>query len=216
MKKVALVLSGCGVFDGAEIHESVILLLAAEKCGASVSFFAPDIHQAHTIDHSKGVESKGEVRGVLAESARIARGNILPLSEYDAKDFDALLFAGGFGAAKNLCSFAFDGADCVVDTDVKSAIENTFALKKSMGFACISPIIAAKVLGQKAPILTIGKDAQTAAAIEKMGAKHKICDATSFVKDENLNIYSTPAYMLAKNTVELEMGISAMVEAILK
>ena len=135
-----LVLSGCGVYDGAEIHESTLTMLAIARKGASYQCFAPDIKQAHVINHLNG-EEMPEIRNVLVEAARIARGNIKPLTEYNANDFDAIIFPGGFGAAKNLCTFAFDGVECVVIPQVENAIRETVAAEKPIGAFCISPVL---------------------------------------------------------------------------
>ncbi len=206
----AVVLSGCGVFDGSEIHEAVITILNLQKLGASVSFFAPNIPQLHALNHING-EAEESTRNVLVESARIARGNIAPLSEFNAEDVDALLFVGGFGAAKNLSNFALAGANMEVDGDVEKSINAMLNLKKPIGFICIAPVIAAKVISNSVNI-TIGNDAQTASAIEAMGAKHVDCPADSFVKDQNFNVYSTPAYMLAQDTTEIDKGVGAMLK----
>ena len=213
-KKAAVVLAGCGVFDGSEIHEAVITLLNLQRRGVEVSFFAPDVAQADVVDHSKG-EGMQPSRNVLVESARIARGNIAPLSEFDAKEFDLLVFPGGFGAAKNICTFAFDGINCNVNQDAVVAIKAMLAERKPIGFVCIAPVIAAKVIADGVKI-TIGNDVSTADAIRAMGAEHIDCSSTDFVKDETKNIYSTPAYMLASTTAELDEGIGKMIEAMLK
>ncbi len=206
----AVVLSGCGVYDGSEIHEAVITLLNLQKLGARVSFFAPDIPQLHALNHING-EAEESTRSVLVESARIARGNITPLSEFNADNFDTLLFPGGFGAAKNLSNFALSGTNMEVDGDVENAIQSMLKARKPICFICIAPVIAAKVISNCVNI-TIGNDPQTAEVINALGAKHIDCAANSFVKDEKFNIYSTPAYMLAQNTVELDAGISAMLK----
>ena len=213
--KAAVVLSGCGVYDGSEVHEAVVTLLNLQKNGVAVKFFAPDIEQAHVVNHLLGMPEEGERRRVLEESARIARGEISPLSEYKSADFDMLIFPGGFGAAKNLCTFAFDGPDCKVDPSVEKAVLTTLDAGKKLGFICISPVIGAKVIGGDVE-LTIGHDAGTAAAIEKMGARHIDCQADSYVKDSKREVYSTPAYMLAANVVELDKGIGAMISAMAK
>ena len=207
MKKVAMVLSGCGVFDGSEIHEAVIALLNLQMLGAQVCFFAPQGVAFDAVNHVDGApEGK---RDVLIESARIARGNISPLSAFDPQSFDAIVFVGGFGAAKNLCSFAFDGPECTVNKDVEVAIKGAIAAGKKLAFMCISPVIAARVISSGVK-LTIGSDAKTAAAIEAMGAKHVDCPADSFVEDESFGVFSTPAYMLAKSTVEIDKGVGRM------
>lgn len=212
-KKAAIVLSGCGVFDGSEIHEAVLTLNAIEEFGASAKFFAPNVEQMHAINHLNGKELY-QNRNVLEESARIARGQCEPLDQFNPKDFDILIFIGGFGAAKNLSSFAVNGENCSVNREVKAAIEKTLALKKPIGFLCISPVIAAKCIGNGVK-LTIGIDESTAAKINAMGATHVKCDVDSFVVDNKFNVYSTPAYMLAQNTIQLRKGITAMVGAML-
>lgn len=136
-KKVAVILSGCGVFDGAEIHESVFTLWAIAKSGASYTIFAPDVNQHHVINHLNGEQMK-ETRNVLVEAARIARGDIKPLSAYKAADFDALLLPGGFGAAKNLSSLAFEGPDCTVNAEVEQALKTTHAAKNP-SVPCVLP-----------------------------------------------------------------------------
>jgi enhancing lycopene biosynthesis protein 2 len=145
MKKIAVVLAGNGVYDGAEIHEATLTLLAIARNGAQYQCFAPDVEQAHVVNHLTG-EEMPEKRNVLVEAARIARGNIKPLSEYNAKDFDAIVFPGGFGAAKNLCTFAFDGVDCKVNPDVEKAVRSTVAEEKPVGALCISPVLITKIL----------------------------------------------------------------------
>ena len=192
-KQVAVVLSGCGVYDGSEIHEAVLTLLAIDQQGAAYQCFAPDIIQHHVINHLTG-EASDEVRNVLVESARLARGNIEPLSKFDADAFEAIIFPGGFGAAKNLSSFAFEGADCSVDGGVASAVKAMLDRGKPIGALCIAPAVMAKILpGAK---VTIGADAATAAAIEAMGGKHQRSGHGEVVVDEANNLVTSPCYML--------------------
>lgn len=205
-KKAAVVLSGCGVFDGSEIHEAVVALLNLQRRGVDAEFFAPDIQFA-AVNHADGTPDG--TRSVLAESARIARGRISALSSLDAEGFDALVFVGGFGAAKNLCTFASDGANCSVNGDVERAIKSFLSLGKKIAFMCIAPVIAARAISGGVK-LTIGNDPQTAAAIRAMGAQHVDCPADGFVEDEKFGVYSTPAYMLAKSTVEIDAGVGKM------
>ena len=212
-KTAAIILSGCGVYDGSEIHEAVITLLNLQRRNVRVRFFAPDIAQNGTVNHLDGTPQ--QARNVLAESARIARGDIAPLSEFSADDFDMLLFPGGFGAAKNLSDFAAKGADMSVLPQVDSAVKSMLAAGKPLGFVCIAPVIAAKSVGGGVK-LTIGNDAQTAAAVEKLGAKHVECPADGFVADKEKNVFSTPAYMLANNTVAIDAGVGAMIGAMLE
>lgn len=212
MKKFAIVLSGCGVFDGAEIHEATLTMLAIMKQGAKYEIFAPDIKQHHVINHITGDEMPEE-RNVLIESARIARGQIKDLKLYDPNNFDALIFPGGFGAAKNLCDFAFKGADCVVNPDVEKAILKTAGKNKPIGALCISPVIFAKIFGDVE--LTIGQDSGTAEAVESMGATHVKTNHGEVVFDEKNTLFTTPCYMLDANILDIAKGASNIVKAIL-
>lgn len=211
-KKIAVVLSGSGVFDGAEIHEATLTLYAIAKNGAVYEIFAPDIIQHHVINHISGVEMK-ETRNVLIESARIARGKIKPLSAFHAYDFDAIIFPGGFGAAKNLSTFAFEGENCSVNPDVEKAVKSMVEKKKPIGALCISPVIIAKILGDVQ--LTIGQDKGTAAAVEKMGASHRNTTHGEIVVDNKFKVVTTPCYMLDASIVQIAEGADAVVKAVL-
>ena len=215
-KKVGVVLSGCGVYDGAEIHESVITLLALDKAGAKVICMAPDVPQMHVINHMKGEPAEGENRNVLIESARIARGEIKNMKDVTATDLDALIFPGGFGAAKNLCTFAVDGVDCKVNAEVERLVNEMHRAKKPIGFICIAPAMAAKILGSHQPKLTIGSDPGTAQAIEKMGGKHVECTVYEAAVDDVNKVVSTPAYMLGPSIAHVAKGIEKCVEQVLK
>lgn len=215
-KKVGVVLSGCGVYDGAEIHESVITLLALDKAGAKVICMAPDVSQMHVINHMKGEPAAGENRNVLIESARIARGEIKNMKDVTAADLDALIFPGGFGAAKNLCTFAVDGVDCKVNAEVERLVNEMHRAKKPIGFICIAPAMAAKILGSHQPKLTIGSDPGTAQAIEKMGGKHVECTVYEAAVDDVNKVVSTPAYMLGPSIAHVAKGIEKCVEQVLK
>lgn len=215
VRKAAVVLSGCGAFDGSEITEAVVTHLALLRNGAEVAFFAPDMPQLHTVDHLSG-EVAAESRNVLRESARIARGRIKPLGEFRAGDFDILVFVGGLGAAENLCDFFPKGVACSVRDDVQKAVEGMLKLGKPMGFVCIAPVIAARAISDGVRITLGGRNDVVAAAAEKMGAVHVECPATSFVFDEKFNVYSTPAFMCAETALEVEKGIRKMAEAMLK
>lgn len=213
-KNIVVVLSGCGVYDGTEIHESVITLLRLSQRGAHVQCFAPNIAQLHVINHLTG-EEMPESRNVLVESARIARGEIKDIREAKVDDFDALIVPGGFGAAKNLSSFATEGAACSVQPDVLALAEAFAEAGKPIGLMCISPAIAAKIYGPGV-ICTIGKDADTAAAVEKMGGTHQECEVSDIVEDKARKLVSTPAYMLAQSISEAASGINKMVDRVLE
>jgi len=217
MKKIGVLLSGCGVYDGSEIHEAVITLLAIDRAGAQAVCMAPDVPQLHVINHLSGEVAEGESRNVLVESARIARGNIKNLKDVSIADFDALILPGGFGAAKNLCDFAVSGPDCSVNPQVAALLKATVAAKKPLAAVCIAPALLAKVLGPDyGPQLTIGTDAGTAGALETMGAKHQSCPVREFVIDEKNKIISSPAYMLAGRISEAADGIEKTVQALVK
>lgn len=215
MKKVLILLSGCGVYDGSEIYETTFTLLSLEEAGVVPVCCAPDIEQAHVIDHSKG-EPVAETRRVLVEAARLARGEVLDLATVREEDYAALILPGGFGAAKNLCDFAFKGKDLTVHPLVEALIEAFHAARKPIGFMCIAPVIGAKVLGSHGVRLTIGNDAETAGAIEHMGARHENCSVESIIVDAEHRIVSTPAYMLGENRVEVRRGIDKLVKKVLE
>lgn len=213
MKKIAVVLSGCGVFDGAEIHEATLSLLAIARNGCTYQIFAPDINQHHVINHLTG-EEMDETRNVLIESARIARGNIRKLDEFKASEFDALLFPGGFGAAKNLSSWAFDGAEAKVLAVVEEAIRSMIKLKKPVGAMCIAPVILARILGEVS--LTIGDDESTIDAIESLGASHVYTSHGEVVVDPDHLLVTTPCYMLDATIDQIAEGADNIVDALLK
>jgi len=210
---VAVILSGCGVFDGSEIHEATLTLLALDRQGATYQCFAPNVMQAHVIDHLSGEES-GESRNVLIESARIARGDIKDLKDFDAADYDSIIFPGGFGAAKNLSSFAFDGADCTVNDDVAAALKAIHDAGKPIGALCIAPVIIARVL--HGADVTIGQDADTAAAIAAMGGHHTRASHGDIVVDSKLRVVTTPCYMLDATISQIADGADNAVRTLLE
>jgi enhancing lycopene biosynthesis protein 2 len=218
MAKIGVVLSGCGVFDGSEIHEAVITLLAIDRAGAEAVCMAPDMNQMHVVNHLSGQVAAAETRNVLVESARIARGKIRNLKDVKATDFDALIFPGGFGAAKNLCDFAVKGADCVVHPEVTRLVRETVAAQKPLAAICIAPALLSKILGEQkiAHKVTIGSDPGTAQALTAMGSEHVNCPATEIVIDKENKIISTPAYMLAGHISEAAEGIEKTVKALVK
>lgn len=213
-KKIAVILSGCGVFDGAEIHESTLTLLFLDQQGATVQCFAPNITQQHVINHCTK-QAMEPTRNVLEESARIARGNILDLKELNADDYDGVIIPGGMGSANNLSDFASKGSDCQVQPDVLSITQAFASKKKPIGLICISPHLAPKIYGSGV-ICTIGNDKNTAATLEKMGAIHQNCTVDDIVVDMKHNLITTPAYMLGKSIKEIAPGINKLVVQILK
>jgi len=211
MKKFAVVLAGCGVFDGAEIHEATLTLLAIAQQNGTYQCFAPDMEQYHVINHLTG-EITSEKRNVLVEAARIARGNIKPLSGYHVDDFDALIFPGGFGAAKNLSTIAFHGADATVNIEVEKAVKQNLSAGKPIGALCIAPAFIAKIIGDVS--VTLGKDPKDAETIEKMGARHVNSDHGEVIIDKKYRVFTTPCYMLNATITDIYNGAFNIVKEI--
>ena len=212
--KVAVVLSGCGVFDGSEIHEAVITMLALSCAGVTYQCMAPNINQTHVINHLTRQVAEGESRNVLVEAARIARGDIIDIASADSHDYAAVFFPGGFGAAKNLSDFAFKGSACQVQPDVLRFAKAMAAANKPACYICIAPAMIPRIYDAGVK-LTIGNDQATAQAIEAMGGEPVDCPVQEFVVDTGRKLVSTPAYMLAQNIAEAAAGIEAAVQATL-
>jgi len=213
-KKIGVILSGCGVYDGSEIHEAVFTLLAIDANGAEAVCMAPDMELAE-VNHLSG-EATGANRNVLVEAARIARGKILNIAAVTSGDLDAVMLPGGFGAAKNLCDFALKGAGASIQPEVARLLKEMAAAGKPIGAICIAPVIVAALLGKElSPEVTIGNDSGTAAAINATGSRHCDCPVTEFVIDRKNRIVSTPAYMLAGNISEAYEGITKTVKAVI-
>jgi len=214
MKKIGVVLSGCGVYDGSEIHEAVLTLLAIDRNGCEAVCMAPDVELTE-VNHLTGQPSSAK-RNVLVESARIARGKIRDIKEVKAAELDAIIFPGGFGAAKNLCNFAEKGAGASIHPEVARLLKETAQAKKPIGAICIAPALIAATLGKDyQPKVTIGNDAGTAAAIQQTGSSHVDCPVTEFVIDRDNKIVTTPAYMLAGHISEAATGIEKTVKAVI-
>ncbi len=213
-QSIAVLLSGSGVFDGSEIHEAVLTLLAIEEGGASYQCFAPDAEQMHVINHASG-DVSGETRNVLAESARIARGKVRALREYRATDYDALVLPGGFGAAKNLCNFATEGAACTIASEVERAVLETHEAGKVIGAMCIAPVILAKLL--PGVEITLGGENDATAAATEMGAQVKTTTHGEVIVDEARRVATTPSYMLDDATVpDIYACATGLLQAVLK
>lgn len=215
-KHVGVILSGSGFLDGAEIQEATLTLLFLDRRGVRVTAMAPNVAQMHVVDHVKGQPASGENRNVLAEAARITRGAIADVKTVKASDLDALILPGGYGAAKNLCTFATEGVKLQVNPDVERLVRDMAAAGKPLGFICISPVIAAKVLGSKKVRLTIGNDPATAAALNALGAVHVDALVDQIVVDEKNKVVSTPAYMLGPSIAPVSSGIEKLVAAVLE
>ena len=216
MKKVGVLLSGCGVNDGAEIHESVLTMLFLDKAGVEMILMAPNIDQMHVINHYTGQEME-DYRNVLVESSRIARGEIKDMAEVSGNDLDALIIPGGFGVAKNLCDYAMAGPECSVNPDVYRLIAELRLMNKPIGAICIAPVMMAKILGEQeeSANMTIGYDETTSTDIISMGSKHIDCPATEMIIDEDKKIVTTPAYMEANSIKEAADGIEQLIKKVL-
>ena len=215
MAKIGVLLSGCGVNDGSEIHEAVITILTLDRAGAETVCMAPDVDQFDVVNHLTD-EATGEKRNVLVESARIARGNIKDISKVRAADIDGLIIPGGFGAAKNLSNFAVKGKDAIVNEDVKRLLNDMVSADKPVGAICIAPATLTKALEGKNPEVTIGNDIGTAGAIEAMGGRHKECSVDIIHVDSNNKLVTTPAYMLGPGIKDVAVGIEKLVNKVLE
>lgn len=213
MKKFAVILSGCGSMDGSEIHEAVMTLLAINRNECSYTIFAPDKPQRSVVNHTTK-ENMDETRNMMTEAARIARGDIHPISEYNPAQFDALVFPGGFGAAKNLFTYAYDGVHAKVDPDIDRIIKETHKLRKPIGALCIAPVLLACVLHNIT--ITVGTDKQTISDIEQMGATHINTNQTEVISDKENMIFSTPCYMLPATISDIADSAENLIEAILE
>lgn len=213
MSKIGVVLSGCGVNDGSEIHEAVITMLELDRAGAEMVLMAPNIDQLHVINHATGEEME-DSRNVLIESARISRGNIEDIAGVTSENLDALIFPGGFGVAKNLSDYAMAGMECSINPDVLRLSREVHNDGKPIGVICIAPAIMAKILAGDTE-LTIGFDEQTASDIDAMGAKHILCPVDEIVVDKEKKVVSTPAYMEAQSIKQAASGIEKLVVEIL-
>ena len=216
MAKVGILLSGCGVNDGAEIHESVITMLALDRAGAEMVLMAPNIDQMHVVNHYTGQEMD-EFRNVLVESARIARGDIKDMAEVTGNDMDALIIPGGFGVAKNLCDYAMTGSECSINPDVYRLVTEVHLLQKPIGAICIAPAMMAKILAEQdeSAEMTVGSDETTAKDIQSMGSTHVTCPVIEMIVDEEKKMVTTPAYMEAQSIKEVAEGIEKLVAKIL-
>ncbi|XP_069677800.1 glutamine amidotransferase-like class 1 domain-containing protein 3, mitochondrial [Periplaneta americana] len=221
--KVAVVLSGSGVYDGSEIHEASSVLMHLTRAGAVPQCYAPDIPQMHVINHAKGAPAEGEKRNVLAESARIARGNVLPITELSASSAEAVVFPGGFGAAKNLSDFAVNGSSCKVNSDVERVLKDFRNAKKPIGLCCIAPILAAKVFDKVT--ITLGKRDDGKGKWPHASAIDAACDMGANVVDKGVNeiavddknlIVTTPAFMYEGQFHEIYDGIGNMVKKVVE
>lgn len=214
-KNIAVLLSGAGHLDGAEIRESILTLLALDQHDYKVALFAPDDDQFHTINHLKAQEVSGTRRNMLEEAARIARGQIQAVSALKAAEFDGLVLPGGFGVAKNFCTWAQQGSNCEVRADIEKLIKDFYAAKKPIAAICIAPALISRVLGSHGITVTIGFDVETAQEIEKTGARHQPCQVYECVVDETHKIVTTPAYMDSNARLkDVQSGINSCINSL--
>jgi enhancing lycopene biosynthesis protein 2 len=215
-KRIGVLLAGCGVMDGSEIHEATLTLYFLDKQGVEIVCMAPDKNQLDVVDHLMG-KPAAEKRNVLTEAARIARGQISDVKSVKAEEIDAIIIPGGFGAAKNLCTFAKEGPNCTVDEDAARLLREMLRQKKPIGALCIAPAVLARLFGTEcAPEITIGTDQGTASALEQMGAKHRSAKVDEIVVDSRNKIVTTPCYMLAQSIKEVGDGAEKLVAKILE
>lgn len=210
--RFAVVLSGCGRADGSEIHESVCALLCIENMGCTYQCFAPNIKQTAVINHLNN-QPMNEERNVLIEAARIARGNILDISEFKTSDFDGIIFPGGMGAVTNWCDFAEKGTDCDINNSIYSVIRKCYDDKLVIGAMCIAPVLIAMVLADKKVRFTLGAGGATAQKLEKMGAVHQEVGVREVCVDKENRVCTTPAYMLATNMLDVCQGAQNLIGA---
>jgi enhancing lycopene biosynthesis protein 2 len=213
MKKFAVILCGCGSMDGSEIHEAVMTLLAIDKAGCTYTVFAPNENQFHVINHLTK-EPQDQQRNMMVEAARIARGDVQELCAYKVNDFDALILPGGFGAAKNLMNYAFEGQNVTVRPEIETIILDTFQAKKPIGALCIAPVLLAKVL--KNITLTVGSDEGTIQDVESFGATHQVTHQTDVCIDVPNLIFSTPCYMLPATIKDIAASADNLIQEIVK
>ena len=215
-KRIGVLLAGCGYLDGSEIHEATLTLYFLDKAGADIINMAPNKAQADVVDHQQGAPAEGANRNVLTEAARIVRGNVRDVAEVSADDLDALVIPGGFGAAKNLCTFASEGPDCSVDPGVEKLVRAMHSANKPIGALCIAPALIAKLFGADHNVeVTIGNDEGTAAAITSLGAKHTNQVVEDIVVDEANKVITTPCYMLANGPAQVGAGVDKLVQKLL-
>ena len=217
VKRIGVLLAGCGHRDGSEIHEATLTLLAIEQCGHEPVCIAPDGPQRLVMNHLTG-EVRSEQRDIRIESARIARGKVRDAARTTVADLDALIIPGGQGAALNLSTFLADGVNCEVEKDVKRLILEVVRAKKPLGAICIAPATVAKALEGSGitATLTVGHDSKVAGQIEQMGARHEACAPINCVIDRENRIVTSPAYMSAKNVAEVWQGIEKLVHAVVE
>lgn len=209
---IAIILSGCGNRDGSELQETLSLMLAIDRQQWAYQCFAPE-GDYEVVSHLDGAAT-GEVRDLMSESARVARGNVKPLTDYNPAHYSALALPGGMGAARNLSTYAFEGVDMTVRPDVEKAILDTYRLHKPILAMCIAPMVLAKVLGHEGITLTLGHECPAARHAVALGAKHQVCDPVEVCVDAQHNVYTTPAYMVGTHISQIFDGAANLIKAL--
>lgn len=214
-KKVAVILAGCGVFDGSEIYEATLVQLRLDEANVEFQCMAPNVDQMHVLNHMTGEEMQ-ETRNVLVEASRLCRGNIIDLAQANADDYDAVIVPGGFGAAKNLCDFAVKGTGMAVNETVLNFLQTIHEQGKPIGLICIAPAMSPAIFGEGVTCTLGSAEDDAAKAVESMGARHEACTVEDICVDDANNLITTPAYMLATRISEASAGISKLVEMVLE
>jgi enhancing lycopene biosynthesis protein 2 len=214
-KKVAVILAGCGVFDGSEIYEATLVQLCLDNAGAEYQCMAPNVDQMHVLNHITG-EEMPQTRNVLVEAARLCRGNIVDLAQANPDDYDAVIVPGGFGVAKNLSSFAVDGTDMTINDAFMTFVQGMNQQGKPVGLVCIAPALAPKLFGEGVTCTLGSNDDDAAKAVVAMGGEHVDCAVDDINIDEQRKLVTTPAYMLAGRISEAAAGITKLVDAVLQ
>lgn len=222
--KIGVLLSGCGVFDGTEIHEAVLTLLAIQEAGHEYVCIAPDVDQHHVINHTNG-EEMNEKRNVFVESSRIARGEITKLSDIDPADIDALVLPGGFGAAKNLTTWAFKGPESEILPEVKLLLVNLVNIGKPICALCVTPTVVAKAFegSDIHPQLTLGNTEQDSEydiqgfsdGLAAVGAQPVMKTTDDILVDTANKIVSAPCYMMKTDVVGVRNNTQKAIQQML-
>lgn len=221
--KIGVLLSGSGVYDGSEIQEAVLTLLAIEEIEAEAICISIDKPQHHVINHLNG-EEMNDSRNMLIESARIARGNIKNINDVSPNDIDAMVIPGGFGAAKNFTSWAFNGSDGEILPEVKLLLVNLINIGKPIAALCVSPVVLAKALEGSTitPTLTIGTDKEPSPyditaftdGLQKTGMQTEMKSVREINIDVKNKIISAPCYMMEASIVDVRKNIRSAIEAL--
>lgn len=221
--RIGVLLSGCGVYDGAEIHEATMTLLSIAEIGAEAVCISVDKDQHHVVNHLNG-EEMNEKRNMLVESARIARGNITNIKDIDPADIDGLVIPGGFGSAKNFTSWAFDGPDGTILPEIKLLIVNLINVGKPIAALCVSPVVMAKALedANLHPKMTIGSDQEKSpydisgfsGGLESLGTKTEMKTVQEILIDTENKIVTAPCYMMDASILDIRKNVRSAIEAL--